>query len=361
MFANYFESQQRIDELAANPESLLLEGFTLRLWEVGYAEITARRHVRAAEHLLYWTHENRIRPTNLSPDIIRRFDSHRRNCTCLRYGHADWEGVMHGVRLFTGYLQDAGVIESSNPNNKPLDPELLVQFRHWMRERRGAKDSTLSTYSIAIRNLLRAADTDPSSFTAHHLREFVLNESAKQGLAATKNCTTALRMFLRFLIGEGKGRAGLDASVPTVANWCLSSLPRYIPADDVEKIIASCDRSTPVGVRDYAIVLLLARLGLRAGDVVRLRLHDIDWKVASMSITNKSGRAITFPLTRDIGQAIVDYIRHARPPSGTDALFVSCRADPASFPRTADHAATNAASKSTGVRNPIEVCRRSRL
>ncbi|WP_162175069.1 site-specific integrase [Paraburkholderia mimosarum] len=326
MFAKYFESRQRIDELAAKPESNLLEEFTLRLWEIGYAGITARRHLRAAEHLLYWTHKNRIASTNISPDIIRRFGNHLSRCTCLRYGHADREGVMHGVRLFTDYLQEAGAMKSFNSDDKPMDPELLVQFRRWMLERRGTKDSTLSTYSISIRNLLRTAGTNPATFTARQLRRFVLNESARQGLAATKNCTTALRMFLRFLIAEGKCRAGLDASVPTVANWCLSSLPRYIHADDVEKVLASCDRTTPVGIRDYAIVLMLARLGLRAGDLVRLRLGDIDWKNASISITGKSGRPMRFPLLMDIGHAIVDYLRRARPPSGTDALFVGCRA-----------------------------------
>ena len=194
-----------------------------------------------------------------------------------------------------------------------------------MRERRGTKDSTLATYSISIRNLLRNEGTDPTNFTAHQLRKFILNESSRQGLAATKNCTTALRMFLRFL-AEGKCSIGLDASVPTVANWGLSSLPRYIHADDVEKVIASCDRNTPVGVRDYAIVLMLARLGLRAGELVRLRFGDIDWLGASISIIGKGKQARRFPLTREVGRAIVDYLRRARPSSGTDVLFVSCRA-----------------------------------
>jgi integrase len=93
-----------------------------------------------------------------------------------------------------------------------------------------------------------------------------------------------------------------------VANWGLSSLPRYILANDVEKVIASCDRATPVSIRDYAIVLMLARLGLRAGDLVRLRLSDIDWKGASISITGKGGRPTKFPLTREVGRAIVDYL-----------------------------------------------------
>jgi len=93
-----------------------------------------------------------------------------------------------------------------------------------------------------------------------------------------KRCTTALRMFLRFLIAEGRCRAGLLGAIPTLAHWRLSSLPRYLTPDTVERVIDSCDVSSPVGMRDRAILLLLARLGLRAGDIVRMRLEDIDWK-----------------------------------------------------------------------------------
>lgn len=339
MFAKYFESQQRIDELSGNPGSYLLEGFASELWEAGFAEITARGHIRAAEHLLHWTYKNRIACTALSPEAIARFGNHLKKCTCSRYGHADHKGLMHGVSLFMDYLRKAGVIERFDSDAEPLDPDLLIEFCRWMRERRGTKNSTLATYSISIRNLLRNEGTDPGNFTASLLRKFVLDESSRQGLAATKNCTTALRMFLRFLIAEGKCRAGLDDSVPKVANWGLSSLPRYIHANDVEKIVASCDRTTPVGVRDYAIVLMLARMGLRAGDLVRIRLCDIDWEGASISITGKSGRPTTFPLTREVGRAIVDYLQRARPHSGAGALFVSCRAP---FHEFANHCAVSA-------------------
>jgi integrase/recombinase XerD len=339
MFAKYFESQQRVDELSGSAGSYLLDGFAAKLWETGFAEITARRHIRAAEHLLHWTDKKRIPYTDLSQDAVARFKKHLKKCTCSRYGHANPKGLMHGVRLFTDYLREAGIMATSDVGDTTLGPELLVEFCRWMRERRGTKDSTLATYGISIGKLLRNEGTDPTNLTAPRLRKFVLDESSRQGLAATKNCTTALRMFLRFLIAEGKCRPDLDAAVPKVANWGLSSLPRYILANDVEKVIASCDRATPVGIRDYAVVLMLARLGLRAGDLVRLRLSDIDWKGASISITGKSGRPTKFPLTREVGRAIVDYLQRARPPSSTDAVFVGCRAP---FHEFANHCAVSA-------------------
>jgi integrase/recombinase XerD len=133
-------------------------------------------------------------------------------------------------------------------------------------------------------------------------------------------------MFLRFLIVEGHCAADLDAAIPVLAHWRLSSLPRYLPADDVERVIASCDPALPVGVRDRAILLLLARLGLRAGDIVRLRLSDIDWKGAWIHVCGKGRRDTRLPLTQEVGQAVVAYLKRGRPRTDADALFVRCRA-----------------------------------
>jgi integrase/recombinase XerD len=114
----------------------------------------------------------------------------------------------------------------------------------------------------------------------------------------------------------------LDAAIPTVAHWRLASLPRYLPPEDVERLIASCDRASAVGRRDRAILLLLARLGLRAGDIVHLRLSDIDWKDASIQVCGKGRRHTRLPLTREVGQAIVTYLKKGRPQTNADTLFI---------------------------------------
>ena len=123
-------------------------------------------------------------------------------------------------------------------------------------------------------------------------------------LGIGKKCTTAARMFLRFLIAEGRCAAGLEGAIPILAHWRLSSLPRYLQIEEVERVIAACDPATPVGKRDRAILLLLARLGLRAGDIVHLRLADLDWKEATISVSGKGRRQTLMPLTQEIGDAI---------------------------------------------------------
>jgi integrase/recombinase XerD len=144
-------------------------------------------------------------------------------------------------------------------------------------------------------------------------------------------------MFLRFLIADGKCAAGLEGSVPVLAHWRLSSLPRYLQSEEVERVIASCDPATPAGKRDRAL-LLLARLGLRAGDVVQLRLGDLDWKEAAISVSGKSRRQTLMPLTQEIGDAIASYIKDGRPQTAVDTLFIRSRAP---FRALANHCAVS--------------------
>jgi site-specific recombinase XerD len=326
MLAKYFESKQRVHALCVGCAGALLEGFAGELWRAGYAQITSRRHIRAAEHLLYWAGQQGMGPHQLHEQALHSFDDHLIQCHCPGYGTADRPNLLNGARLFMGHLRGAGVIGASCADHTMQEPVLLAAFCQWMRQQRSTKDSTLCTYSISIRDLLRCLGQEPDRFDAQSLRQFVLDSSCRQGIAATKNCTTALRMFLRFLIAEGKCAAGLDAAIPVVAQWRLSSLPRYLQAEEVERVIASCDPVSPVGRRDRAILLLLARLGLRAGDIVQVRLADIDWKAAWICVAGKSRRQTQFPLTREVGQAIVDYLQDGRPQTDTDALFVRSRA-----------------------------------
>jgi len=133
-----------------------------------------------------------------------------------------------------------------------------------------------------------------------------------------------MRAFIRFLIAEGRCAAGLEAAIPVFVHWRLASLPRYLQPDEVERIIDSCDTATSSGKRDRAILLLLARLGLRAGDIIRLRLGDIDWNEASVRVCGKGHRETRMPLTNEVGKAIVSYLKKGRPPTNSDVLFVRC-------------------------------------
>ena len=326
MLAEFFDSPFRIQELRDGPDGRLLEGFARELCHAGYAEITARRHIRAAEHLIHWTGRKGTPIATLDERFAEDFVHHLDRCRCPRYGRTHRLDLQHGVRLFFGYLRRAGALMAPIAEESIEEPVLLVSFCRWMRQQRGTCDATLYNYSLHLRDLLKRLGEDPGKFDAQNLRQFVLETSQRCGWAAAKKSTTAVRMFLRFLISDGKCAAGLDASIPALAHWRLSSLPRYLQSDEVERVIASCDPATPVGRRDRAILLLLARLGLRAGDIVQLRLDDLDWTQAAIRVSGKGRRQTLLPLTQEIGDAIATYIKDGRPQTGADTLFIRSRA-----------------------------------
>ncbi len=275
---------------------LELESFAQALSDSGYRTRTARLHLRAAEHFLYWTHRQTM---SVNEQSLVGFGRHLSRCHCPHYGHRDQLSVVRGARLFLAYLREARIIIKKSIKLPVHDPALLLAFCQWMRQQRGICDVTLRSYRIYIRELLQRLGEEPNRFDARRLRAFVLEKSRSCGWGTAKNCATVVRMFLRFLIAEGQ---------------CAV------------RLIASCDRDSAVGRRDRAILLLLARLGLRAGDVAHLCLTDIDWKDASIQVCGKGHRHARLPLTQEVGQAIVAYLKKGRPRTNADTVFVSALA-----------------------------------
>ena len=262
----------------------------------------------------------------MTENFLERFDHHLDRCHCPGYGHTHRLDLLNSTRLFLRHLRSKGIITTLVATPIDHDPVLLIAFRQWMRQQRGTGALTLYNYSLPIRELLISIGEDPGKFSAQSLREFVLERSQRLGWSPAKKCTTALRMFLRFLIAEGKCAADLDAAIPVLAHWRLSSLPQYLQPEEVERVIASCDPNSAVGRRDRAILLLLARLGLRAGDIVQLRLGDINWEEADIQVSGKGHCQTRLPLTQEVGHAVVGYLQGGRPHTDTEVLFVRSRA-----------------------------------
>ena len=326
MFTDLFESAARVQALRKGPAGALLEAFAESLVRDRYAAITARRHLRAAEHFVHWALRTDTPITGAVEPAMARFARHlQRADRCPHFGHTCRVSIEHSARLFLSHLQASGLIDRATADSTVVTPSVITAFGTWMQQR-GTCRSTLANYEVHLRQLLTHAGDDPSAWDARSLRQFVLEGSRTSGWAAAKKRTTALRMLLRFLIAEGRCDSRLGGAVPVLVHRRLSSLPRYLSADDVERVIASCDRTSAVGQRDRALVLLLARLGLRAGDIVQLRLGDIDWKAAWIQVSGKSRRATRLPLTHELGEALVTYLTHSRPMTDTDVVFVRMRA-----------------------------------
>lgn len=349
MLSELFDAPTRIRAIRGGPAGGPIEGFAEQLLQRGYSKISVRRHIRSAERFVRWAVRQGLSTHDLCEGAVESYSDHLRRChrRC-----ANPVGVVAGARLFLSYLQGVDEPPSRHHRAAAAEPDLLKLFCAWMRERRGTCDRALYNYSIPILELIKRISGDPSALDAPRLRQFVLEQS-QGGRWAARRCRTALRMFLRFLIAEGRCRADLLGAIPVVPCWRLTSLPRYLPPEDVERLIACCNPASRIGKRDRAILLLLARLGLRAGDIVQMHLTDIDWKGAWVQVSGKSRRQTRLPLTYEVGQAIATYIRAGRIPAQTDALFLRSRAP---FRALGSHCAVSAivdrAFRRAGVKRP---------
>jgi integrase/recombinase XerD len=323
MLARYFRRPSRIEQLRSNTGGYLLEGFAKELSQDRYQWVAARKHIRAAEHFLHWMAHRKLSITSVEERCAQQFLDHLKRCCC--HGHHPSlkpYRQKYSVDLWFAYLRRAGIVTTSRPAEPATEIPVLASFCDWMRQQRGVSDTTLSIYRFELRAFLTELGEDPRIYDARNLRQFVLDKSRHSGWASTRKRICAIRMFLRFLIAQGRCPISLYASVPSFVHWRLSALPRYLQPDQVEKIIASTDPKTPIGSRNRAIFLLLARLGLRAGDIVGLRFSDVDWKEGMIRVSGKGRRETVLPLSQEVGDALAAYIKDHRPPADTDALFV---------------------------------------
>jgi site-specific recombinase XerD len=204
------------------------------------------------------------------------------------------------------------------------------EFQQYLLQERGLSPSTLRNYVPVIEQFLserfRNKTPNVGMLCASDVTGFVVRQAHRLSPVRAKLMVTALRSFFRYLLHRGEVSTDLSGCVPTVPNWSLSTLPKFLPANDVERILQGCDQNTSIGRRNYAILLLLARLGLRAGEVVGLNLDDIDWSTSQIMIRGKGGKSAPLPLAPDVGEALASYLRDDRPRCSTRRAFIRHRA-----------------------------------
>jgi site-specific recombinase XerD len=208
--------------------------------------------------------------------------------------------------------------------------KILSLYEEHLRSERGLSTSTVINYQPFIRNFLAERFGDrPLLFRElkpSDISGFILRHAHTMSPKRAQGMTSALRSFFRFLFGKGELHADLALSVPTVASWRLSTVPKYLAPEEVQRLLGACDRKTPAGRRNYAILLLLARLGLRAGEVVALKLDDIDWRSGEISVRGKGLFHDRMPLPPDVGEAIASYLRTDRPQCQSRHVFICMKA-----------------------------------
>lgn len=315
--------------LDPGPLSPWIDEFAADLAAQRYTPLSIEGYTASARHFAAWLGCVSIPIDAIDDNVVRRFAEHR--CRCP--GGRRWLRVSpkysRRAGRFVVFLQRAGI---ARPPLEVASPyPLLDAYQCWLGIHRGLSERTIGRHRRDLHRLLPALGSATHDYDAALVRKIVREWRERTGPANMRTITSALRSYLRFLAGVGLCQPNLDCAIPPVLQWRLSSLPRYLAAADVEQVIASCDKLTRGRLRDRAILLLLARLGLRAGDVAGLKLSDIDWTSGMLRLSGKARRQVRLPLPQDVGDALLAYIEQERPRVGQDAVFLMMVAPYRSF------------------------------
>jgi site-specific recombinase XerD len=303
------------------------DGYRVELERLGYTPLTAAAHVRLMAHLSRWLAKQGLQTSELTPKTVDAYFVHRRAA-----GYVN-ERTARALQPLVNYLQHLGVVPTCAPAAAATPVErLLARYRDYLATERGLAQTTVALNVRLVRPLLleRANktkdDLDLESLTAGEVAEFVVAQCRRRPRSAQR-IVTALRSVLAFLYVEGVIAGPLATAVPSVAGWTLTGLPQALDANQVVALLASCDQQRPTGRRDLAILTLLFRLGLRAGEVAALGLDDIDWRLGEITVQGKGNRRDRLPLPADVGEKIVAYLRSGRPAAAQDrTVFVRAQA-----------------------------------
>ncbi len=294
--------------------------------QLGYAARTVRVNLDSARHFAEWLRISGIAPSDIDEGVIGQFAGH--HCVwSYEQRHGDLSPrYVDRVRRFVRFVQQSEVMRAPARRPALIADARVAEFQDWLRVHRGLAERTVTGQGSIVTRLLSELGYDPTAYNAAVIRELIVGEASKHSRAYVAKMASSLRSYLRFLVARGECRPWLDQAVPGFANWRLSALPRYLPAADVERLIESCDLARPYGIRDRAILLLLARLGLRAGDICAMRLDDIDWAEGTLRVRGKGRRETRLPLPQDAGDALLDYLTDCRPAVSVDQVFLRLQA-----------------------------------
>lgn len=323
MIELYLEHPRTLRRFRASPVGSHLDVFASELHASGFGWQMGGQHLRGAVHLGNWASSRGIAMEAFDDDVIAAFVAHLPQCRCAGVrAKKHWKARV-SARLFLTHLRRVGVVAPARSTTVPTKAAVIAgEFCEWMQRHRGLTHASLAAYRRVATRLLERLGTDASTYTASAVRAAVLAETGGHGISKAKSVAIVTRAYLRYAAIMGRCGAHLVDAVSKVAAWKLTSLPRHLPPADVERLLASCESSTAAGLRDRAVLLLLSRLGLRAGDVVGLRLSDIDWSGCTVRVTGKGRREARLPLSQDVGDAILAYLKRGRPSASTLHLFI---------------------------------------
>jgi integrase/recombinase XerD len=309
--------------VVAGPLVPFVDAYRLELRARGYTARTAVTEVRQVARLSHWLDESELGVAELNVERVDEFLAFQRD---LGHNRAEWSRP--GLVCLLDVLMALGVLRSEEPLVPTPTEALLAAFGRHLVTERGLAAGTVRGYVDRTRRFLVGLDATGGlgSLTSAQVTAAVVREAGAVSVSGAQNFVASLRSFLRFCFAEGLVGVDLSQAALPVTGRRRSTLPWGITRAEAKALLASCDRRSALGRRDYALLITLLRLGLRQSEVAGLRLDDIDWRAAEVVVHGKGGRADRLPLPAEAGAAIAAYLRRGRPAGGRRELFLRARA-----------------------------------
>jgi site-specific recombinase XerD len=325
MLENFLRARAAIERRNGGLLGPHLDSFVASLSQLGYARETVQKRLRFLYVFDRWLVRRGLALVDLQDAVVNNFLEEQRDNGRLGYGDPQT------ARDFLDHLRVKGVVRSPEPaaDESPV-ATLGQQYENYLKKERGLSPITIAHHwQFARRFIVERFGDAPicvRDLAPDDISRFLLRHAHSGSPAMAKMMVTALRSFFRYLFLSGQTESNLAGAVPSVPDWRLAELPKYLTPEEVERVVHAYEQDSPAALRNRAILLLLARLGLRAGEVNALELDDVDWRVGELKVRGKGGQHDRLPLPADVGLAIANYVRHHRPHCSTRRIFVLSKA-----------------------------------
>ena len=316
----YLGTSRLFRRLKNGPHGQLVERYAVRLVKDGLARRGTWRCLNLVGDLLSWIASSRSKLTDLDERMVERYLRYRGGNQSIQ------PGDRAALKRWLSVLRDVGSIApAALPPITPQD-QIFEEFGNYLRTECGLAPRSVVRHLPVIRRFLHevcpAGAGDLGKINQEDVTRYIERHAQGWSPKSGKAMCWSLRAFLRYLHHRGLNPLALAGCVPSIRQWKLASLPTYLSTAQVQKVLDGCDRATAMGRRDYAILMMLAKLGMRAGEVATLTLDDIDWRAGEMLIRAKGRQQARMPIPPDVGTAVVAYLRDGRPKSSCRRLFL---------------------------------------
>jgi site-specific recombinase XerD len=316
----YLNRSRLLRRLKNQPYGSYVELYASRLAKVGLSRHGTWRSLNLVRDLMSWVAGIGSMPAELNERMVEQYVEHRSRKQSIQ------PGDQAALKRWLSVLRETGAVARAARSPVTAHEQISEAFSHYLQEERGLATKSIVRHLPFIRLFLQEAcpggDSDLGRISQAQVTRHIERHAGDRSSASGKMMCWSLRSFLRYLHHKGLNPLALAGCVPSIRRWKLASLPTYLSAVQVQAVLSGCDRATALGRRDYAILMMLAKLGMRASEVASLTLDDIDWRSGEMLIRAKGRQRARMPIPPEVGAAVVAYLRHGRPKSSCRRLFL---------------------------------------